>query len=327
MPPKSSTAILTASTDPLPDVSEIDRRQVGDDQDGEFLAGHLARRPVDAISIEAPTRRPSAASREGRASASFRSPLSDWFLPRSCGPRRVSCQEDFIKSILHSFHARASLMAQRNAGNGRADWDVTEGGDQMAEVDEGAAGIPADDGSVARTRPGRRHEILRRLRRGERTSSISFPRRRHLRDHRTERRRQDDAVQPAQRLSEADPGQAVPPRRQDVTRLPPAAIARRGVVRSFQITSIFANLTVAENLVLPIQRREGRRQRVLRRSRWRQQNADEIDDILRPGSYPVGVARPGRELPALRPQALARTRHQPRRPAATSCCSTSRPRA
>jgi branched-chain amino acid transport system ATP-binding protein len=76
-------------------------------------------------------------------------------------------------------------------------------------------------------------------------------------------------------------------RGQDVTRLPPSAIAQRGVVRSFQITSIFANLTVAENLVLPIQRREGRSSAFLRRSRWRQQNADEIDDLLRQVHIPI----------------------------------------
>jgi branched-chain amino acid transport system ATP-binding protein len=73
----------------------------------------------------------------------------------------------------------------------------------------------------------------------------------------------------------------------DITRLPPEAIARRGVVRSFQITSIFANLTVAENLMLPIQRREGRSTAFLRKSRWRQDNADEIDDILRQVHIPI----------------------------------------
>jgi branched-chain amino acid transport system ATP-binding protein len=73
----------------------------------------------------------------------------------------------------------------------------------------------------------------------------------------------------------------------DITRLAPEAIARRGVVRSFQITSIFANLTVAENLVLPIQRREGRSTAFLRKSGWRQNNADEIDDILQRVHIPL----------------------------------------
>jgi branched-chain amino acid transport system ATP-binding protein len=76
-------------------------------------------------------------------------------------------------------------------------------------------------------------------------------------------------------------------RGEDITRLAPEAIARRGVVRSFQITSIFANLTVAENLVLPIQRREGRSTAFLRKSCWRQDHADEIDDILRQVHIPL----------------------------------------
>ncbi|HVY14931.1 MAG TPA: ABC transporter ATP-binding protein [Rhodopila sp.] len=67
----------------------------------------------------------------------------------------------------------------------------------------------------------------------------------------------------------------------DVTRLSPEAIARRGVVRSFQITSIFGNLTVAENLALPIQRRDGGGTGFLRRSAWRRRHGPRIDDILK----------------------------------------------
>jgi branched-chain amino acid transport system ATP-binding protein len=70
-------------------------------------------------------------------------------------------------------------------------------------------------------------------------------------------------------------------RGQDVTRLSPEAIARRGVVRSFQITSIFGNLSVAENLALPIQRRAGEGTGFLRRSAWRERHGAEIDDILK----------------------------------------------
>ncbi len=92
-------------------------------------------------------------------------------------------------------------------------------------------------------------------------------------------------------------------RGENITGLAPGAIAKRGVVRSFQITSIFANLTVAENLVLPIQRRQGTSTDFLRRSRWRQDHSDEIDAILRQvriptewrersaGSLPYGLKR------------------------------------
>lgn len=42
----------------------------------------------------------------------------------------------------------------------------------------------------------------------------------------------------------------------DITRLPPAEIARRGMVRSFQISAVFPHLTVLENVRIGLQRRE-----------------------------------------------------------------------
>ena len=42
---------------------------------------------------------------------------------------------------------------------------------------------------------------------------------------------------------------------QDVTNLPPATIARKGMVRSFQISAVFASMTVLENVRLALQRR------------------------------------------------------------------------
>ncbi len=80
----------------------------------------------------------------------------------------------------------------------------------------------------------------------------------------------------------------------DITALAPEAIARRGIVRSFQITSIFANLTIAENLVVPIQRREGGGGRFWTRSRWRHDHAAEIDDLL----LQVGIPPEWRDRPA-----------------------------
>jgi branched-chain amino acid transport system ATP-binding protein len=43
----------------------------------------------------------------------------------------------------------------------------------------------------------------------------------------------------------------------DITRERPAQVARRGVVRSFQVSAIFPNLTVLENVRLALQRRLG----------------------------------------------------------------------
>jgi len=89
----------------------------------------------------------------------------------------------------------------------------------------------------------------------------------------------------------------------DITGMPAQTIARRGIVRSFQITSIFSNLTIAENLALPIQRREGGGTRFWARNRWREQHGAEIDELLdqvgiqrdwqdrRASSLPYGLKR------------------------------------
>jgi len=42
---------------------------------------------------------------------------------------------------------------------------------------------------------------------------------------------------------------------EDITGHAPASIARRGLVRSFQISAVFPNLTVLENIRIPLQRR------------------------------------------------------------------------
>jgi len=44
---------------------------------------------------------------------------------------------------------------------------------------------------------------------------------------------------------------------EDITRLKPAAVARRGVVRSFQISAVFPHLTVLDNLRAALQRQHG----------------------------------------------------------------------
>src|SRR6187455_3457339 len=44
---------------------------------------------------------------------------------------------------------------------------------------------------------------------------------------------------------------------QDITRERPAQIARRGVIRSFQISAVFPHLTLLENVRLGLQRRLG----------------------------------------------------------------------
>ncbi|MGI1671453.1 MAG: ABC transporter ATP-binding protein [Neptuniibacter sp.] len=43
----------------------------------------------------------------------------------------------------------------------------------------------------------------------------------------------------------------------DITKLEPAAIARKGVIRSFQISAVFPHLSVLENVRIALQRKEG----------------------------------------------------------------------
>jgi branched-chain amino acid transport system ATP-binding protein len=43
----------------------------------------------------------------------------------------------------------------------------------------------------------------------------------------------------------------------DVTRMRPAQVARRGVVRSFQISAVFPSLTALENVRIALQRKRG----------------------------------------------------------------------
>jgi branched-chain amino acid transport system ATP-binding protein len=43
----------------------------------------------------------------------------------------------------------------------------------------------------------------------------------------------------------------------DITPLKPAAIARKGVIRSFQISAVFPHLSVLENVRIALQRKEG----------------------------------------------------------------------
>ena len=76
--------------------------------------------------------------------------------------------------------------------------------------------------------------------------------RRAARRDRPQRRRQDHLLQPDQRLLPADLGPH-PVRRRDVTELLPARRVWRGMARTFQITEIFPELTVRENLRIAVE--------------------------------------------------------------------------
>ena len=90
----------------------------------------------------------------------------------------------------------------------------------------------------------------------------------------------------------------------DITSLAPAAIARLGIVRSFQISAVFPRLSVLENVRIALQRRRGdsfdfwRPQRVL--SAYDEEALSRIEEV---GLTPFAHAAAG-ELPYGRKRAL-----------------------
>nr|WP_261977580.1 ABC transporter ATP-binding protein [Marinobacter sp. F3R11] len=66
----------------------------------------------------------------------------------------------------------------------------------------------------------------------------------------------------------------------DVTRMEPAEMAQRNLIRSFQISSIFATMTVLENVLVALQRRHGGSFVFWRRSRNLRQLEQEAMGLL-----------------------------------------------
>lgn len=66
----------------------------------------------------------------------------------------------------------------------------------------------------------------------------------------------------------------------DVTAMPPAAIARNGLVRSFQISSIFPGLTASQNVCIALQSRRHRLFQFWRSDRSLADLAEEADALL-----------------------------------------------
>ncbi|KLU63174.1 lipopolysaccharide export system ATP-binding protein LptB [Peptococcaceae bacterium CEB3] len=67
---------------------------------------------------------------------------------------------------------------------------------------------------------------------------------------------------------------------QDITRLPAHERTRRGLGRTFQITNVFPNLTVRENVRLAVQARAGVHYQILRHHRKYRQFAEKAEDLL-----------------------------------------------
>ena len=66
----------------------------------------------------------------------------------------------------------------------------------------------------------------------------------------------------------------------DVTGLRPERIAQRGVARSFQITSLFDELTLVEHVELALQGRDGQGYRFWRSDKRLRRYRDETDELL-----------------------------------------------
>ncbi|PVE22866.1 branched-chain amino acid ABC transporter ATP-binding protein [Microvirga sp. KLBC 81] len=67
---------------------------------------------------------------------------------------------------------------------------------------------------------------------------------------------------------------------EDVTQIGAVQRVRKGLVRTFQVTRLFSELTPEEHVTLTILQREGRASRILSRFRGNSTVADEVHDIL-----------------------------------------------
>ncbi len=91
---------------------------------------------------------------------------------------------------------------------------------------------------------------------------------------------------------------------QDITGAKPAAIARRGVVRSFQISAVFAHLSVLENVRVALQRKLGTSFRFWSSERSLSVLDDEAHELLRAVDLDDYAALPAVELSYGRKRAL-----------------------
>ncbi len=84
---------------------------------------------------------------------------------------------------------------------------------------------------------------------------------------------------------------------EDITRLGTAEIAEKGLVRSFQISAIFPNLTVFENIRLALQRRRGRSYDFWRSERVLNDFAEEGRQLLEEVGLAHAADVPAAHLP------------------------------
>ncbi len=92
---------------------------------------------------------------------------------------------------------------------------------------------------------------------------------------------------------------------ENITRLSSEQVACRGIVRSFQITSIFPHLSVMDNVILSIQRRKDGGLAGFARTDWCDQHIGEANDLLDEVGIPPSLrSAPASDLPYGRKRAL-----------------------
>ncbi|WP_107676286.1 ABC transporter ATP-binding protein [Agrobacterium sp. LAD9] len=93
-------------------------------------------------------------------------------------------------------------------------------------------------------------------------------------------------------------------RGKDITRMPPAEVARQGLVRSFQISAIFPSLTVVENVVVALQRPAGLATQLWRSRRALQPLYGRAEELIESVGLAAWTNRLAGELPYGRKRAL-----------------------
>ena len=91
---------------------------------------------------------------------------------------------------------------------------------------------------------------------------------------------------------------------QDITALKPAAIARRGMVRSFQISAVFGEFTALENVRLALQRARGNSFDFWRSERLLRRYEERARELLHDVGLDDSVGTPAAELSYGRKRAL-----------------------
>jgi branched-chain amino acid transport system ATP-binding protein len=84
---------------------------------------------------------------------------------------------------------------------------------------------------------------------------------------------------------------------QDITSLPQAQRVKRGIVRTFQITSLFRGLTVLENVVLAVTERRGAAGGMFRAAGRKRDLIDESYELLRQLGIEQDALLPVKRLP------------------------------